>query len=109
VLFPRMPIWDPDRFLKRWMPLAKIAISKFGAIVWFAVVAAAIFALAPHWSELWAEGKNAINIRQSPENLFFLYGVFILIKFIHECGHAFACRRFGGEVHEMGIMFLVFV
>ena len=32
-----------------------------------------------------------------------------MIKFIHECGHAFSCRRFGGEVHEMGIMFLVFV
>ena len=38
-----------------------------------------------------------------------LWLTFVLIKFIHECGHAFSCRRFGGEVHEMGIMFLVFV
>ena len=35
--------------------------------------------------------------------------MFWLLKFIHEMGHAFSCRRFGGEVHEMGIMFLVFI
>src|SRR5271156_2467 len=23
VLFPRVPLWDPDKFLVRWMPLAK--------------------------------------------------------------------------------------
>ena len=27
---------------------------------------------------------------------------------MHEFGHAFAVRRFGGEVHVMGIMFLIF-
>ena len=28
---------------------------------------------------------------------------------MHELGHAFACRRFGGECHELGIMLLVLV
>src|SRR5438477_2785973 len=32
ILFPRIPLWDPDRFLKRWLPVARIALSKFGAI-----------------------------------------------------------------------------
>jgi putative peptide zinc metalloprotease protein len=32
----------------------------------------------------------------------------VLIKTIHEFGHAIACRRYGGEVHTMGIMFLLF-
>jgi putative peptide zinc metalloprotease protein len=35
--------------------------------------------------------------------------VFVFVKLIHELGHAFACRRFGGECHELGIMFLVFI
>src|SRR5436190_17999267 len=35
--------------------------------------------------------------------------MFWILKFCHEMGHAFACRRFGGECHEMGIMFLVFI
>jgi putative peptide zinc metalloprotease protein len=109
ILFPRIPIWDPDRFLVRWMPLVKVGFSRFGALVWLAVLISALVALAPHSADLRSAAAEAINIQQHPINAFYLWGVFVLIKFIHECGHAFACRRFGGECHEMGIMFLVFV
>src|SRR4051812_21659360 len=34
VLFPRIPLWDLDRFLVRWLPLVKIGFSRFGAVVW---------------------------------------------------------------------------
>jgi putative peptide zinc metalloprotease protein len=105
VLFPRIPIWDPDRFLCRWLPAVKHLLSKWGAIVWLVVVAFTIAMLIPEWSRLKVAAGDAI----SPSNWLYLWAVFVLIKFIHECGHAFACRRFGGEVHEMGIMFLVFI
>jgi len=44
----------------------------------------------------------------APDNLVLLYVGLILAKAVHEFGHAMACRRFGGEVHVMGIMFMVF-
>jgi putative peptide zinc metalloprotease protein len=109
VLFPRIPIWDPDNFVKRWMPLARFIISKLGAVIWLIVVGWAIFALAPHWRDLVASFYDTIDLHTKPENIFLGFLTFVVIKFIHECGHAFSCRRFGGEVHEMGIMFLVFV
>src|SRR5438874_7668727 len=28
VLFPRIPLWDPDRFLKKWMPVMRWILSK---------------------------------------------------------------------------------
>src|SRR6266576_5615897 len=31
VLFPRIPLWDLDKFLVRWMPVMRIFLSKFGA------------------------------------------------------------------------------
>ena len=31
-----------------------------------------------------------------------------LAELLHELGHAYATRYWGGEVHEMGIMLLVF-
>ena len=65
--------------------------------------------MAPHWAEAKAAAADAIDLHTKPENIFLLWMTFVAIKFIHECGHAFSCRRFGGEVHEMGIMFLVFV
>src|SRR5262249_36841010 len=30
------------------------------------------------------------------------------VKIIHEFGHGLSCKAFGGEVHEMGALFLVF-
>jgi len=113
VLFPRIPLWDPDRFLKLWMPVCRFAFSKLGAIVWLAVVIFAIVKLIPFWNEpghsLKAAAEHSIDIRNNPINLILLYGVFVFVKFIHELGHAFSCRRFGGECHELGIMFLVFI
>jgi putative peptide zinc metalloprotease protein len=113
MLFPRIPLWDPDKFLKMWLPINRLIFSRFGAIVWMAVVFTAIAFLAPFWNQaghsLQVAAEHSVDIRNNPVNLILLYSVFVLVKFIHELGHAFACRRFGGECHEMGIMFLVFI
>jgi putative peptide zinc metalloprotease protein len=113
MLFPRIPLWDPDKVLKTWMPVNRFLFSKFGALVWLAVVITAIVSIAPYWNwpghSLKVAAEHSIDVRNNPVNLILLYGVFVLVKFIHELGHAFACRRFGGECHEMGIMFLVFI
>src|SRR5438874_3650184 len=105
ILFPRIPLWDPDSFLVRWMPVVKPFLGKLGALLWLGMIFAAIFALAPEWKQLQAQIPHAI----APENWPFLWASFCLIKLIHELGHGFACRRFGGEVHELGLMFLVLV
>ena len=35
-------------------------------------------------------------------------GGFGFVTLIHEFGHGLLCKHFGGECHEMGVMFLVF-
>ena len=104
-LFPRIPIWDPDQFLKRWMPVMEPLLSKAGGVVWLVLVAFAASVIFSKWPEFWTAAKNSID----PSNWLLLWVTFAVIKFIHELGHAFTCRRFGGEVHEMGIMLLVFI
>lgn len=42
-------------------------------------------------------------------NLAWLLAVIGSIKLLHEFGHALACKHFGGEVPEMGVLLLVFV
>lgn len=105
VLFPRIPLWDCDNFLVRWMPLMRVFLSRFGILLWLAVIGFAIFAIAPEWHRI----KDAAKFTISPQNWMWLWAVFVVTKLIHELGHAFMCRRFGGEVHELGIMFLVFI
>ena len=105
-LFPRIPLWDPDTFLKRWMPAVGPLLSIVGMLGWIAVV---VFALALVLPEADRLAAGAGNLFQNPDPLVWaLLGLsFIGTKFIHEMGHAFSCRRFGGECHEVGIMFLV--
>ena len=105
ILFPRIPLWDADTFLKRWMPVMGPFLSSFGAVLWVLVVGLAVAKLAPEWHTLKAAASNAI----APSNWLWLWATFIGIKAIHELGHGFFCRRYGGEVHELGIMFLVLV
>jgi putative peptide zinc metalloprotease protein len=105
ILFPRIPLWDPDSFLVRWMPVVRPFLGKFGALLWLGMIFSAIAALAPEWKQLEAQIPRAI----APGNWPFLWATFCLIKLIHELGHAFSCRRFGGECHELGLMFLVLV
>jgi putative peptide zinc metalloprotease protein len=40
-------------------------------------------------------------------NWLWLAGTLAITKIIHEFGHGLSCKRFGGECHEMGLMFLV--
>ncbi len=42
------------------------------------------------------------------QNLALTWVVFVFVKTIHEFGHGLTCKHFGGEVHEMGAMFIMF-
>ena len=41
-------------------------------------------------------------------SLLWLAVVAVVVKVFHELGHALACKHFGGEVREMGVMLLAF-
>jgi putative peptide zinc metalloprotease protein len=45
----------------------------------------------------------------SPQNIFLLYLAIVIDKSLHEFGHATTCRRFGGEIHEMGVGLFFFI
>src|SRR5580693_9904739 len=80
MLFPRIPMWDPDRFLRLWMPVCKFAFSRFGAIVWLITVITAASLVLPKLNDpthsLKAAAQNSIDVRNNPVNLVLLYGVF---------------------------------
>ena len=104
-LFVRIPVLDPERFLTRFQGLARPFFSWAGAILWLAVVGAAVFQAGVHWPEL---TENITDRILGPKNLLILWLTFPFLKAFHEFGHGFAVKVKGGEVHEMGIMFLVF-
>ncbi len=104
VMFMRFPLLDPDQFLVKTLPIAKLLISPFGAVIWLAVVSLALKLVAENWTQLRDQSQSVL----SPGNLPLLYAGMVLVKAIHEFGHAYFCRRYGGEVHVMGVMLMIF-
>ncbi|MGI9331636.1 MAG: efflux RND transporter periplasmic adaptor subunit [Gammaproteobacteria bacterium] len=102
----RIPLFDPERYLALWMPLVRPLFTGFSVVAWLVVVAVAVFLAASHWNDL---TENIADRVLAPDNLILLWLIYPVIKAVHELGHAFAIKRWGGEVHEIGIMFLVFV
>jgi putative peptide zinc metalloprotease protein len=100
----RVPLFDPDRALERWLPWYRPWFGWLGALIWCAVVLTGVVTAAAHWSEL---SEDVTSRVLAPENLLVLWFTFPLVKLLHEFGHACAVKAWGGEVHEMGIMFLV--
>ncbi|HEX3890432.1 MAG TPA: hypothetical protein VHX90_06225 [Verrucomicrobiae bacterium] len=104
IMFMRFPLLDPDHFLVRTMPLVKKLISPFGALLWILVVGFGLKIVIENFPDLRVQGEGIL----ATNNLFLLYIGMVVIKALHEFGHAYFCRRFGGEVHVMGVMLMVF-
>jgi len=104
-LFMRFSLLDPERILNLFLPLVRPAFGWVGAIIWLAVVGHGVYLAGLHWPQL---TENLTDRVLAPSNLVILWLTFPFLKAFHEFGHAFAVKVRGGEVHEMGIMLLVF-
>ena len=102
----RFPLFDPDRLLHFLRLPANLVFSWFGGLVWLALVATALVVSGIHWQELTGNLTDRIL---ATENLVILWFVYPVVKILHELGHGCAVKRWGGEVHETGIMLLVLV
>jgi putative peptide zinc metalloprotease protein len=111
LLFVRIPLIDPNNFLDRWLSVFGRVFTLPGFLLWLAVLFTGLYFVIGNLGELIYQSSDVL----APDNLILLYVCMVVIKISHEFGHAFACKRFGringsgGEVHVMGVMFLVFV
>ena len=100
----RVPLFDPERFLTWTMPLLRPVFTKYGLAAWLLVVGFGAMLAVWHWQPLVNDGFAQAFTAQ---NLFLMLIVYPVIKAIHELGHGYATKAWGGEVHEIGVMFLV--
>lgn len=101
----RIPLLDPEPFLNQWAPMFYWCFSKLGLVLWLLVVVPALVLAGQHWNEL----TNGLSDKVlSSSNLLVMALVYPIVKLLHELGHAVATKVWGGSVHELGLMFLVF-
>jgi putative peptide zinc metalloprotease protein len=101
----RIPIWDPNRFLDATSKYVNPIFSKTGAFIWLVLVALGLITAAQNYDSLTLNISDRVL---SGNSLLMIAILYPLIKSIHELGHAYAVKKWGGEVHEIGIMLIVF-
>lgn len=103
-LYLRFPLFNPDAWLNSIKPLINFLLHPFFALVWLGVVGLGGMTALEHREAL-ADGADGIL---SLSNLPWLYLSLAGLKLFHELAHSFVCKRFGGEVHTLGLMLLIF-
>ncbi len=102
----RVPLFDPNRFLDKTLPLVRPLFTTAGFIAWLALVLTGVVLAALHWPELTSDVSDRVL---TAENVAVIMAVYPIVKSLHELGHAYATKIWGGEVHEVGFMLLVFI
>jgi len=102
-LYVRVYLWNPDRWLDRLMPLIRLMTSPLAGAAWLAMVLAGASTAVGHWDALFDKTQGLFSV----SNLPWLFLCLSAMKLLHETAHAFVCKRFGGQVHAFGIMFLI--
>ena len=98
---------DPNRFLGRLEPWCRWMFSAWFAAVCVLLIVAAVGLVVLHFDTLQSRLPDFYSFF-SAGNLIWLALAVAVVKVLHELGHAVACRHFGGECHELGLMLLVF-
>ena len=102
----RLPLFDPDRFLGATLPLVRWLYSPLGFVLWLGLVISGLVLFGLNYTALTDGFRDQVL---AAENLIIIVLAYPLVKALHELGHGYAAKAWGGEVHEIGVMFLVFI
>lgn len=97
---------DPERFLNWSFPYVRWFFSKTAAIIIMTMALIALLLVAVEFEEFRSR-LPAFESFFGPQNWLLLGATLAVTKIFHEFGHGYLCKKFGGECHEMGVMFLV--
>ncbi len=105
ILYIKLPIFDPDRLLKRMLRWCGWIFSLTFFALSVGLMLSAALLVATHF--------ETFRSKLPDQSLFFrfqtivwMWGALGAVKIIHEFGHGLSCKVFGGEVHEMGALLL---
>lgn len=101
-LYFRIPLWNPNAFLKVNISWMRVLFAPLAVVLWSVTVLLGGKAVVENWPALTGQVQGILSL----DNLVWLYVGMFALKICHEMGHAIVCRMYGGNVHNMGVMFI---
>jgi putative peptide zinc metalloprotease protein len=106
ILYIKIPIVDPERLLTWMYPYFRWIYTRTFVAVSLGMMAAALISVLANWGSFTANLPSWDKFF-SWQTIMYFWVSLAVIKIIHEFGHGLTAKHFGGEVHEMGMLFLV--
>ncbi|MEY2726763.1 MAG: hypothetical protein RLZZ458_2630 [Planctomycetota bacterium] len=104
----RWRAFDPDPLLRRLEPLTAILLQPLSVLFALLLVMLAM-SLAVVQADVITSELPEISRLLAPENLLLMTSAMIIVRGLHELGHAMVCRYFGGECRELGVQLTLLV
>ena len=98
----RIPLGDPDRWLQRVAPYVTWLYRLPGLALWAMLGLFAFWQCGDHLGELFGDAGELLSLHNLP----IVWLSVVVLKALHELGHAFALKRYGAIVPEIGIIFV---
>ncbi len=102
-LYFRIPLLRPDRWLSKVSRYTAFVFSRTFWLCWLALTLAAIYLATREWADFAGSWHRVFDI----QGLLAFAGGLIVLKSIHELGHALVAKRLGCRIASMGIVFMV--
>lgn len=97
--------FDPERVFSVLYPMVRIMFTPGCVVACVLLMLSALALVTVHHDELIASFPKFYDLFAA-KNAMWLMLALSIAKILHEFGHGLSCKHFGGETHEMGIMFL---
>jgi putative peptide zinc metalloprotease protein len=105
ILYIKIPVFDPEKLLTKMLPWLRWMFSIWFLTVSVAFMLAAVLLVLTHF-QTFLDRLPSFHEFFSFKTVIYLWIALGAVKIIHEFGHGLSCKAFGGEVHEMGLLFL---
>jgi putative peptide zinc metalloprotease protein len=104
LLYLRFPFFDPDRLFNRLVHRLRFCFTPQFLVLSAALILLATGTTIVQWSDVSQDLARLYHLSAIP--------LFLVVSFVvasaHEFAHGLTCKRFGGEVHELGFLLIYF-
>lgn len=102
MLFHRVPLLRPERFLRSTLPLVAPLYSRAAAIIVAVMALAGAYLVSRQWDEFLTTFDAAFSL----DGLLVMMLALVTVKALHELGHAYTAVRAGCAVPTIGVAFV---
>jgi len=103
-IFLKVPLFKPQKFLEKTFPFVRFMFTRSFFMGILGLLAFGIFLTVQQWDDF----LNTLTAFFSLENIILVMISTIIIKTVHELGHAYMAHKYKVPVTTMGAIFIVF-